>query len=174
MSHANPAVTEVNYRLANGHQVTGLVCRVRDPKNSSVLWRRGDWGELSRRITEKDILRFAQLSQDTQWIHTNVDRATEKFGGLVAHGIFTVSLVSALYGNIFPGPGTDVNALIAYFLQADLRFKNIVKAGDRITARATITRFKPNGVMYLNTVVTRGDGEIVVEGSSRLMLRPPK
>ena len=57
-----------------------------------------DWVE----ITQEQVNQFAEATHDHQWIHVDVERAKKEspFGGPVAHGYLTLSLVSALSGQI--------------------------------------------------------------------------
>jgi acyl dehydratase len=57
-----------------------------------------DWHE----ITQKDVDAFADVTGDHQWIHVDVDRAKDTpFGGTIAHGFFTLSLLPYLNNQIF-------------------------------------------------------------------------
>ena len=57
-----------------------------------------DWVQ----ITQEQVNQFAEATHDHQWIHVNVERAKKEspFGGPVAHGYLTLSLVSALSAQI--------------------------------------------------------------------------
>ncbi len=48
-------------------------------------------------ITQEDIDRFADVSRDHQWIHTDPERAAKEspYGTTVAHGNLTLSLVDS-------------------------------------------------------------------------------
>ena len=57
-----------------------------------------DWHE----VTQADVDVFADVTGDHQWIHVDVDRAKETpFGGTIAHGYFTLSLVPLLTSQVF-------------------------------------------------------------------------
>jgi acyl dehydratase len=55
----------------------------------------GGWSEPVE-VTQDMINRFADLTGDHQWIHVDVDRARREspFGGTIAHGFLTLSLVA--------------------------------------------------------------------------------
>jgi acyl dehydratase len=56
-----------------------------------------DWQEL----TQDQVNLFADATGDHQWIHVDVERAKQgPFGGPIAHGYLTLSLVPALMGQI--------------------------------------------------------------------------
>ena len=60
--------------------------------------------ELLRTVMESDVVAFAQLSGDDNPIHlSDAFAAATPFGGRIAHGLFTASLLSALLGTRLPG-----------------------------------------------------------------------
>jgi len=69
--------------------IEGLRARIRDEY--------GGWGPQIQ-VTQEMIDRFADLTRDRQWIHVDVERAQREspFGGPIAHGFLTLSLVPAL------------------------------------------------------------------------------
>src|SRR6516225_3399801 len=82
--------------------------------------------------------RFAACTGDRQWIHVDVNRARREspFGGPIAHGYLTLSLVAAMVmelGVIPPDAATGLN----YGLDK-VRFIAPVKAGVRVRTRATL------------------------------------
>jgi acyl dehydratase len=57
-----------------------------------------DWHE----VTQADVDAFADVTGDDQWIHVDVERAKETpFGGTIAHGYFTLSLIPLLSRQVF-------------------------------------------------------------------------
>ena len=86
---------------------------------------------------------FAACTGDLQWIHVDVARAKREspFGGPIAHGYLTLSLVAAMVmelGVIPPDAATGLN----YGLDK-VRFIAPVKAGARVRARATLLSAEP-------------------------------
>jgi 3-hydroxybutyryl-CoA dehydratase len=85
----------------------------------------------AKTITEADIVMFAGVSGDNNAVHINDEFAvTTPFGGRIAHGMLSASVISAAIANKLPGPGT-------VYLSQSLRFKAPVRPGD--TVRATVT-----------------------------------
>ena len=81
---------------------------------------------------------FAACTGDGQWIHVDVERARREspFGGPIAHGYLTLSLVAAMVmelGVIPPDAATGLN----YGLDR-VRFIAPVKAGARVRTRANV------------------------------------
>jgi acyl dehydratase len=57
-----------------------------------------DWHE----VAQKDIDTFADVTGDHQWIHVDVERAKETpFGGTIAHGYYTLSIIPMLSRQVF-------------------------------------------------------------------------
>jgi len=80
---------------------------------------------------------FADDTEDHQWIHVDPERATAgPFGGTVAHGFLTLSLLPYLMGELRHIEGVRMG--INYGLDR-VRFPAPVPVGRRIRARATIT-----------------------------------
>src|SRR5262245_37128425 len=81
---------------------------------------------------------FAACTGDRQWIHVDVERARREspFGGPIAHGYLSLSLVAAMVvevGVIPPDAATGLN----YGLDK-VRFITPVKAGARVRTRANL------------------------------------
>ena len=96
-----------------------------------------DWVE----ITQEQVDKFAEATHDHQWIHVDVERAKREspFGGPVAHGYLTLSLVSALSGQIIEATGFRMGVNYG----ADkIRFMSPVPVGARVRASATLDEAK--------------------------------
>lgn len=75
---------------------------------------------------------FAEVTEDRQWIHLDVERAAAgPFGGTIAHGYLTLSLLSAFIDEMVAVEG--VGAAVNYGLDR-VRFPAPVRAGDRVRA----------------------------------------
>src|SRR5437588_2645552 len=83
-----------------------------------------DWHE----VTQDQINKFADATGDHQWIHVDVERAKEgPFGGPIAHGYLTLSLLPTLGGGGLPISGTKMG--VNYGLDR-VRFPSPVPAGS--------------------------------------------
>jgi len=80
---------------------------------------------------------FAEVTGDHQWIHVDVERAKVEspYGGTIAHGFLTLSLLSQLSRECFEIRG-DYPVRINYGLNR-VRFPSAVPAGARVRARFT-------------------------------------
>ena len=86
-------------------------------------------------IDQERVDQFAEATGDHQWIHVDVERAKDgPFGGTIAHGYLTLSLVPYLGSTIFAleTPGAKLNYGVN-----KVRFPHPVRVGSRI--RSTIT-----------------------------------
>jgi len=96
-------------------------------------------------IDQDRIDAFAGCTGDRQWIHVDVERAKREspFGGSIAHGYLTLSLVAAMVmelGVIPPDAATGLN----YGLDK-VRFITPVKSGARVRTRANFVAVEPQG-----------------------------
>ncbi|MDR3482798.1 MAG: MaoC family dehydratase [Burkholderiaceae bacterium] len=92
-----------------------------------------DWAE----ITQERVDQFAHATDDQQWIHIDVERSAKEspFGGTVAHGFLTLSLLPMLMANAVSMP--DVKMAVNYGLNK-VRFPSPVPVGSRLRAHMTL------------------------------------
>lgn len=96
-------------------------------------------------VDQPRINAFADVTGDHQWIHVDVEKAKthSPFGGPVAHGFLTLSLLaSAVLGSAVVPP--DAKGAINYGLDK-IRFMAPVPAGARVTARFTLDEVVDKG-----------------------------
>jgi acyl dehydratase len=90
-------------------------------------------------ITQERIDNFAKASDDFQWIHVDRERAkASPFGGTIAHGFLTLSILSHLAERTFSF--SDRRMGINYGLNR-VRFTSPVKSGSRVRARFTLAGY---------------------------------
>jgi acyl dehydratase len=94
-------------------------------------------------VDQSRIDQFANCTGDRQWIHVDVERATREgpFGGPIAHGYLSLSLVAAMLIEIGIIP-KDAATGLNYGLDK-VRFLTPVKVGSRVRARATLLSAQP-------------------------------
>ena len=91
-----------------------------------------DWLE----IDQERVDRFADATGDHQWIHVDPERAAAgPFGGTIAHGYLTLSLIPFLGSQVFAleTPGAKLNYGVN-----KVRFPHPVRVGSRIRSRVTM------------------------------------
>jgi acyl dehydratase len=115
----------------------------------------GEWLE----ITQDRVNTFADATDDHQWIHTDPDRAADgPFGGTIAHGYLTLSLVIPLFNDLLTINGVKMS--INYGLEK-VRFPSPVKVGAKIRLAATVaevTDVAGNGVQMVCDFTVQIDG----------------
>ena len=118
----------------------------------------------SKTITESDINLFCAISGDTNPLHLDHDyAATTMFGGPIAHGMLSASLISTVIGTKLPGHG-------CVYISQNCRFKAPVRAGDTVRARATITEINAERRrVKLKTICTVGE-TVVVDGDAEVLV----
>ncbi len=90
-------------------------------------------------VSQERINQFAQATGDFQWIHVDVARSEREspFGGTIAHGFLTLSLLGKFYDDDIILPFCDVG--INYGLNK-VRFTNPVRAGSRVRGRFVLSK----------------------------------
>jgi 3-hydroxybutyryl-CoA dehydratase len=125
---------------------------------------------MSRIVTEADISDFARVSGDTNPVHLDEEYAkATMFGGCVAHGLLTASIISAVLGTKLPGPG-------CVYISQTLTFLGPVRVGDCVTATVTVTELMPEKKrVRLATSCHVGD-RLVIDGEAllRVYARAPR
>ena len=103
---------------------------------------------------------FAEVTEDRQWIHVDTERAKNgPFGGTIAHGYLTMSLVNFFLPQLIEVRGFSH----AVNIGADgLRFLNPVKVGSKIRGTGEIVGVedKKGGIQSLVRVTVEIEGEV--------------
>jgi 3-hydroxybutyryl-CoA dehydratase len=119
--------------------------------------------EIAKTITDADIVLFSGVSMDSNAVHMDEEfgRSTP-FGGRIAHGMLSASLLSSVLGNRLPGPGT-------VYMSQSLRFRAPVRPGDTVHAKVTVKEVVAEKCrVVLDTVCTVGD-KVVIDGEAMVM-----
>ena len=100
------------------------------------------WGP-EQQVTQEMINGFAELTGDHQWIHVDVERCKREspFGGPIAHGFLTLSLLPKLRARsdfAIVGAGNAVN-----YAANKLRFLAPLPAGAKLHARSRLISVEP-------------------------------
>jgi acyl dehydratase len=121
--------------------------------------RKSDWIE----ITQERINRFADCTEDHQFIHVDPERAkTGPFGRTIAHGFLTLSLLPR-FSSAGPWAPEGIKASINYGLNK-VRFVDPVPSGSKVrdTMKLTGVEEKENGRILVTVTHT-----VNVEGSEK-------
>jgi 3-hydroxybutyryl-CoA dehydratase len=117
----------------------------------------------SKTITEANIVLFAGVSGDNNAVHTNEEFAqTTNFGGRIAHGFLTASVISAAVANRLPGPGT-------VYLGQQLKFRAPVRPGDTVHATVSVVSIDEAKARAVLSTTCRVGDTVVIEGEATVM-----
>jgi acyl dehydratase len=92
-----------------------------------------DWREVSQELIDQ----FAEVSGDDQWIHVDVDRAKSEspFGGTVAHGNLTLSLIDGFRKDVLQSGGFKLGVNYGW---NKVRFPAPVPSGGKVRASVEV------------------------------------
>ena len=117
-----------------------------------------EWVEM----TQDRVNAFADATGDHQWIHVDRERAAAgPFGGTIAHGYLTLSLVIPLLNELVDVKGVSMG--INYGLNK-VRFPAPVPVGSKIRLAAQLGAVEDAGVNSVQAVI---DCTIEVEGGGK-------
>lgn len=90
------------------------------------------------KIDQERVNEFAHATIDHQWIHTDAERAKAEgaFGGTIAHGYLTVSLLPYLWEQI--AEINNIKMMINYGIEK-LKFNQPVLVGSEVRLRVHLT-----------------------------------
>ena len=96
---------------------------------------------------------FADATDDHQWIHVDPKRAADgPFGGTIAHGLLTLSLLPLFSQQLYRVEGISLAVNYGY---DKVRFVSPVKVGAKIRARGEITTVTQlDGAVQATTTIT--------------------
>ncbi len=119
---------------------------------------------LSKAVRSEDVVGFAELSGDHNPIHLSDHFARKtRFGGRIAHGLYTASLISAILGMYLPGPG-------AVYLHQTLNFKGPVMIGDVVEVSVEVVELVEQGRRCKLHCEVAVAGKVVLDGEAIVMV----
>lgn len=122
--------------------------------------------EMKRTFSQEDVRLFAELSLDTNPLHTDADFAkATQFGQLIVPGFLTASLFSAIIGTKFPGFGS-------IYLNQNMVFRKPVFPEQEVTAVVSVKELFPEKRrVLLETICIDANQVIVIEGSALVKMQ---
>ena len=89
-----------------------------------------------RVVSQDQVDRFADATGDHQWIHVDPERAgAGPFGGTIAHGYLTLSLIPVLVGSLMRVEGVSMGV---NYGSNRVRFTSPVRVGSEVRAGVTL------------------------------------
>ena len=129
----------------------------------------GRSAQLVRTLTRDQIELFAAVSGDLNPAHLDADYAQSSFfHHVVAHGMWSGALISAVLGTKLPGPGT-------IYLRQSLRFLHPVAIGDTVTVTVRVKELiaeKKRAIFDCAVVNDRGQSIVVGEAEVTVPSEP--
>ena len=124
----------------------------------------GDSASLTRTLMPEDVKLFAILTGDVNPAVVDPKYSESgMFREVIAHGMWSGSLISTVLGTQFPGPGTIL-------VDQSLHFARPVTIGDAITITVTAKqKFEHNKHVIFDCVCTNQEGLQVVRGTAEIL-----
>ncbi|HMU99699.1 MAG TPA: bifunctional enoyl-CoA hydratase/phosphate acetyltransferase [Rhodocyclaceae bacterium] len=124
----------------------------------------GDHATLQRTLRPEDVKLFAVMTGDVNPAVVDPEYAESgMFREVIAHGMWSGSLISTVLGTQFPGPGTIL-------VDQTLHFARPVTIGDTITIKITVRqKFAHNEHILFDCVCTNQENLQVVKGTAEVL-----
>jgi 3-hydroxybutyryl-CoA dehydratase len=125
----------------------------------------GDIARYTKTFTPDDVLKFAELTGDSNPIHLDENFARNSiFGRCIVHGALTSSLISKLLGTELPGIGT-------IYLNQNSKFLAPVFVGDTVEAVVEIDNIDYDRKRILLKTTCLVDCKEVMTGVAEVMYK---
>jgi acyl dehydratase len=114
-------------------------------------------------LTQQQVDLFADATQDFQFIHVDPERARREgpFGGPIAHGFLSLSLLSAMSLQVLPRFPDAVGINYGF---DKIRFLTPVRVGERVRGQFTLMAMTPRSSREF---LTRYGVAVEIDGSAR-------
>jgi acyl dehydratase len=122
----------------------------------------GDSDYIEKKLTQDDIINFANVSSDYNPAHVDSEYAKETFfKQVIGHGMWSGSLISAVIGTKLPGPGT-------IYISQSFSFRGPVFIGDTIKAEVVVRQKNEKNRIILDCKCTNQKGELILTGEAEI------
>ena len=122
----------------------------------------GQKATVSRVFDAALVRAYVELTGDHNPVHSDADfAATTVFKKPIVHGPLVMTLVTTMFANELPGPGS-------VYLAHDVKYVLPVYFDDEITAEVEVVDINANGHIFLKTTCKNQYGEMVLTGIARL------
>ena len=119
--------------------------------------RVGDRATIARSCSVQDLLLFAHVSGNANPLMLPPTDDAPKGAEPIAPSLWVGSLISAVLGNLLPGPGT-------LYRSQSFEFRRRVHVGDKLEVSVVCREKREAPVATFDTVVKDATGEVVCEG----------
>ena len=119
---------------------------------------------MSHIVTDGDVRKFAEVSGDYNPVHLDEDYAKDsRFGRRIAHGLFSASFFSGLFGTKLPGRG-------CVYAAQNLKFRRPVYIGDTVIATVTVISVDVMKKRVLFSTTCSVEGKEVILGDAEIFI----
>lgn len=119
---------------------------------------------MSHLVTDDDIRKFAEVSGDLNPVHLDEEYAKQsRFGRRIAHGLFSASFFSGLFGTKLPGRG-------CVYAAQNLKFRRPIYIGDTVVARVTVISVDIAKKRVLFSTTCSVEGKEVIIGDAEIFI----
>lgn len=117
---------------------------------------------ITKAFTLNDVQAFAELTGDFNPVHFDESYAANTiFKKPIVHGPLVITLVTTLFANELPGPGS-------VYLSHEVKYFSPVYINDAITGTVEIIDINERGHIFVKTTCTNQNGDIILDGVARL------
>ena len=118
----------------------------------------------SRTVTESDVIKFSEISGDTNPVHLDSEYAEQsRYKKKIAHGLLSVSYFSGLFGTELPGPG-------CVYVSQSIKFSRAVYIGDIVVAYVTLVGIDFEGSKLAFETICKVNGKVVISGQAEIFI----
>ncbi|SCY39591.1 MaoC family dehydratase [Flavobacterium caeni] len=122
----------------------------------------GQQVKVSRIFDAATVRAYAELTGDFNPVHFDAGYAADTiFGKPIVHGPLVLTLITTLFANELPGPGS-------VYLSHDVKYQLPVFYDDEITAILTVTAINEKQHVFIETLAINQNGQTVISGMARL------
>ncbi len=124
----------------------------------------GDKVSKSKAFTLEDVKMYAELTGDFNPVHFDeIYASTTIFKKPIVHGPLVITLITTLFANELPGPGS-------VYLSQTIKYLNPVYINDLITAKLEVIEITEKEHIIIQTTCVNSNGDYVLDGIARLKI----
>ena len=137
--------------------------------NAASQFQVGQTAEITRTVSEQEVMEFARLSGDVQPLHTDSQYGTHtRFNGQIAHGALLIGFISAVLG-----VEMATSRITMIFLGLNASFTSPVYFGDAITTRCEVKKVREDKpILTVDCRCLNQNGDEVLTGEAVVYVDP--
>lgn len=117
-------------------------------------------------FTQQQVDEFARVTGDYNPIHIDEKEAAKSiFKRRIMHGFLSGSVLSRVFGTLWPGKGT-------IYLSQQMRFVKPMYVDEVYSAIFKVVEVKSNDIFVIETSITNKENEVVLSGEAVIKYKP--